>query len=209
MSNEPGDSVRGRTPYLPIHETAQARAARRCAASQWTIVKSRTEPVRPCRVQCCRHQWASRCCPTCQLVVARVRHAGRLLALPRGAGRAQAQGHVRDERHARPRLSARPAGRARGGLGIHGTWLRAAADAPGGRPAAAIADTIAAIRTSPASRRAAGKSPGLTETDDTSTCWPSGHRVRGRLGARRAAGAGSRRAGRMSRCPIRSRSTTS
>ena len=103
-----------------------------------------------------------------ELGVARVRHARRLLALRRGAGRAQAQGDLRAQRHGLSSSTARPAQAARDAgwefMG-HGFVQRPMHKVDDQR--AAIADTIAAIKDFTGKPPRGWESPGLTETDET------------------------------------------
>ena len=213
MTQEPGHSLRSRTPYLPIHKRPTPAAARRRARRG--VDHRQCRELEPDRSDAA-HGAAAADGPAAaarraELGVARVRHARGLLALPRGAGRAQAQGDVRRQRHGLRALSRGLPGGARRRLGIHGPRLHAAADAPGRRPARRRSATPSRrSRTSPASRRAAGRARASPRPTRRSTCWPRRASSTSPTGCSTSSRCRSRRApARSSRCPTRSRSTTS
>ena len=114
---------------------------------------------RRCRAPCCRRRWASRCCPTCRT------GPGTSTACGSASGASSrcwaSASSRRPSRSTAPPAEVYPRG-LRGGarrrLGVHGPRLRAAADAPGRRPARRRSPRPSRrSRTSPASRRAAGR----------------------------------------------------
>ena len=146
-----------------------------------------------------------------QLVVARIRHAGRLLAFPRGAGQPQAQGDLCAERHGDRALPRGLPGRARGRLGFHGPRLRAAADAPGRRSARRPSPTPSPrSRASPASRRAAGRARASPRPTTRSTYLAEAgiEYVADWVLDDQPVALKTTQAARSSRCPTPSRSTT-
>ena len=120
-----------------------------------------------------------------QLVLARIRHARRLLAFPGCVERAPAQGHARSERHGLPAPPARPRSTPAGNSWATGmcsspciAWptrpRRSATPSPPSRP-------------SPAARARLGKPRPDGNRRHHRPAGRGGHRVRGRLGAGRPA----------------------
>ena len=192
MSDQPGDSLRGRTPYLPITKRPKLVLPGNARVAVWTIVNvenwsplgamPRTvlpppmgQPLLPDVPNWAWHEYGMR--------VGFWRFVEVL-------ARAQAQGDVRAERHGGRALPRGLPGRARRRLGLHGPRLRAAADAPGRRPARG--DRRHHRRDQGLHRQAAARLGESRPDRDRRDARPAGrgrHRVRRRLGARRAAGA--------------------
>ena len=214
MRKEPGSSVRDRAAYIPIHKRPRLRLPGDARVAVWTIVN--VENWSPLGADAAHRaaaaDGAAAAARRAELGLARVRHARRLLALPGGAGQRASS------RRPLP-LTARPVeplprglpGGARRRLGLHGPRLRPEADAPGRRPARRHRRHHRGDQG--LHRQAAARLGEPRPHRDRRDARPAGrgrHRICRRLGARRAAGAAQdARRRRSSRCPTRSRSTTS
>ena len=208
MTQEPGHSLRSRAPYLPIHKRPPLNLPGGARVAVWTIVNVEKWSIeRDAAHGAAAADGPAAAARPAQLGLARVRHARGLLALPRGAGRARAQGDVCHQRLGLQALSARLPGGAGSRLGIHGPRLHPAADAPRRGPAQRHRRHHRGH--SRLHRQAAarlGKPRPHRDLRHHRLAGRGGHRVRRRLGARRPAGARSRpRTARSSRCPTPSR----
>ncbi len=123
-----------------------------------------------------------------ELVLARIRHARRLLAAVQGADRPQHAGDPGAERQRLQLLPARRFGRARGRLRIHGARICPGPDAQAGQPGRC--DQARGRHHREIHRQAAalvGKSGPDGNRGDHRPVAPQRHRISGRLGDRRSA----------------------
>src|SRR5438067_4984322 len=126
-----GDAAEGPHCLFRDRRPAAAQAAGRCARRSLDH-RQRRRVVH--RAQHAAHGaaaslWTSTAARPAELGVARVRHAGRILALPRSLEKARTECDAGDQRLGDQVLSARRAGGEGCGLGVHGAWLDPAADA--------------------------------------------------------------------------------
>ena len=136
MTRETGDSVRGRTPYLPIHKRPKLSLPGNARVAVWTIVNvenwspagamPRTvlpppmgQPLLPDVPNWAWHEYGMRVGFWRFLETLSARKLKATFAVNGTACELYPRGLP---------------GRARGRLGLHGPWLRAEADAPGRRP---------------------------------------------------------------------------